>query len=176
MKSSAGPQKYNVNLIKFLNLITKKKKKVWQDTHKKEKYLRFQMKNQPNKYLVPGKIISVVKKKLNWGLEMFWTRPWTKCGIRKTTGRRARTRIQRRSVIRRGRVTCKCRRRWNVGRSPCASACRSAAGRLQTCEASVPASSCWWPHGPGRPDSPAGKWAEVRKDIENPGLSVFFHL
>lgn len=63
MKSSAGPQKYNVNLIKFLNLITKKKK-VWQDTHKKEKYLRFQMKNQPNKYLVPGKIISVAKKKI----------------------------------------------------------------------------------------------------------------
>lgn len=34
MKSSAGPQKYNVNLIKFLNLITKKK--VWQDTQKRK--------------------------------------------------------------------------------------------------------------------------------------------
>lgn len=176
MKSSAGPQKYNVNLIKFLNLITKKKKSVTRHTQKR-KVSEVSDEKSTKQILGTWKDYKCSKKKkLNWGLEMFWTRPWTKCGIRKTTGRRARTRIQRRSVIRRGRVTCKCRRRWNVGRSPCASACRSAAGRLQTCEASVPASSCWWPHGPGRPDSPAGKWAEVRKDIENPGLSVFFHL
>lgn len=36
MKSSAGPQKYNVNLIKFLNLITKKKKSVTRHTQKRK--------------------------------------------------------------------------------------------------------------------------------------------
>lgn len=52
---------------------------------------------------------------------------------------------------------CRCWRRGIVGRSPCASACRSAAGRLQRCVASGPASSCWSPLEPEHPDSPGGK-------------------
>lgn len=56
--------------------------------------------------------------------------------------RRSGTRTRRRYASRREPATCRCWRRGILGRSPCASACRSVAGRLRTSEASGPASSC----------------------------------
>lgn len=54
-------------------------------------------------------------------------------------------------------VTCRCLRRGTVGRSPCASECRSAAEHLQMSVVLDPASSCWSPLEPGHPDWPVEK-------------------
>lgn len=70
-----------------------------------------------------------------------------------------RTRILRRCVSRRGWAICRCWRRGTVGKSPCASVCISAAGRLQTCEATGPASFCWSSLELWHLDSPL--WATV---------------
>lgn len=69
--------------------------------------------------------------------------------------REGRTRIRRRYVSHREWVTCRCWRTGIVGRSPCASVCRSVAGRLQTRATSGPASFCWSPLEPGHPNLPA---------------------
>lgn len=78
--------------------------------------------------------------------------------------RRRGTRTRRRCASRREWATCRCWRRGIVGRSPCASVCRSVAGRLQTREVSGPASSCWSPLEPARPDSPGGKVSLVKEE------------